>query len=214
VIKLFSVAIVGLLLVGCGTTEPTAQLMPAITFNQPITFHSDKAAILYWDYGKIISVEVNQGNIFEATTLSGMVTHTITQSYKEQYDQNDILINYGKAEQAVFMTSLRNVLGNAGTFKSVIISAEPPKLNPDQMLISVNFEKSAVLRGAHGYPIQLKVVMTVSDIKGRLLKRTFDIKPKNSVGSYLFDDFKDAQIYASQQLMNDIITTLNQLVER
>lgn len=196
-------------LASCGTA-PTSQLMPPVTTSQPLTLKTNKTAILYWDYGKIISAEVDQQNLFDVMPV-GMLIHAADQAHEEQYDQNDLIINYGKAEQVVFMTSLRDILVQSGAFKKVILSAESKPLAANQWLISLNFKKSIVLKGNDGYPIELDVVMTVSDAKGQLAAKEFIIKPKNTLFSDMFDNFKDAQVYASSQLMNEVVTELNQL---
>ena len=190
-------------------TPPTEQLMSPVQLKQPITFSSKKDALIYWDYGKITSAEVQA----DTNDLSpgGMLISAIIQSNKEQHDQDDILIRYGKAQQVIFLTSLRDILQKRGIFSDAKIIVKPQKPKANQVIIGLNFIDSKVLEAKNGYPIHLVVQLTIQDNKGMLYNKTFTIQPDKSIWSKMFNDFEDSQEYTSDQLMKHIVTALNQV---
>lgn len=191
-------------------TPPTSQLMGPVQYKPSIPFSSNKTALLYWDYGKIIPAEIPADTQDQSSPANALLAMFV-QSEKEKYDRNGIMVSYGKAQQVIFLTSLRDVLLRRGAFSDVKIVDKPQKPNAKQVLISLNFIKSQVLRAQGDFPIELTVQMTVQNNVKTLYKQTFDIKPDPSIWSKFFYNFKDSQTYASQMLMEKIITVLNQI---
>lgn len=194
-------------LTGCSTTA-AYQLMGPVKTKKPITFHSDQTAILYWDYGKITGTFA-QNSKAEAFGVVGMVVDAAIQSDLEKSQTNEYFLKYGKAEQVIFMTSLRDILQNTGAFKSVSINVAPKALVNGQVLISIDFKNSTVLSADEGYPITLNVALNIYGANGKEFTKNFTIKREASFFGGMFSEFKDAQTDVSQQLMSDVIDAIN-----
>lgn len=199
------------LLIAC--TPPTSQLMGPVQYKQPVTFSSNKSALIYWDYGKIIPAEIPPDASSDINP-AGALLNVFIQSQKEKYDRDDIMVSYGKAQQVIFLTSLRDILMQRGAFKDVNIIVKPQKPNAQQVLISLDFVKSQVIRAQDDFPISLTVHMVVKNSVKTLYDQTFTIKPDPSIWSKLFHNFKDSQQYASQMLMKKVMSVVSQLYDK
>lgn len=121
-----------LCLAGCAQQQ---LIMPAIKYNKPIDVQIKNKAYLYWVEGKHHSaILLNHINDDLAPALSAYLT------MKAQEPTINIYPAYGKAEQVIFITSLRDILETNQVFSAVEIITNPKKIESSYPLININFK--------------------------------------------------------------------------
>ena len=174
--------------------------MPAIRYQEPIEFHVNKNAYLQWDIGKqyvsTVPTQTNrQGGIIEVLVASAIDSHLRAKN-PSQYEHS-----YGKAQQAIFMTSLKDTLAENHVFNAVELSTEPHQITPKEVLINIYFKNARVADGYHNYKITLSVVLTITTHGKAPFTRTFLVENEDEGNK----TFIDQQTDVSQKLMEKII---------
>jgi hypothetical protein len=149
------------LLTACG--KPT---IPSITYQKPIDFNVNKCAVLQWEYGK-------QHDAAIPCSQSGSLVGDVINSIDRANNPSRYTVAYGKAEQAVFMTSFRDVLKQNQVFKEVQLASEVERTPTKDILINVFFKTSRISNVDKGYRITLTVVMAITTDRTPSFTRTY-----------------------------------------
>lgn len=185
------------LMAGCANKP----LMPPIKYNEPINFQVDKNAYLNWEVGKqrsgTIPVQPNQSG-----GLVGVLVMSAVDSIDRNHNPSRYTLSYGKAEQVVFMTSLRDVLAENRVFKQIDLISDPQKIASKDVLINVFFKSARVSSPERGYKITLSVEMSIETGERIPFKRTYLVQ-NNAEGFGV--GFREQQIDVSKRLLAKII---------
>lgn len=175
------------LLAGCSTA-----IMKPVTYQKPVDVQTHQDALLYWDQGTVIAKEAQ-------ATSAGMAIDVALAP-------NAFKMQYGPAQQVIFMTSLRNQLQQHGIFNVVTLETLPKTPNKNQVLIDVWFKKTEVLSTSQtGTPIALDVMLYIKAYNKPLYTQEYTLKIDNTFWqsmSYSFEDETDA---ISQKLMDSLM---------
>lgn len=182
-----------ILLAGC------AKPISPIEYTQPIDFQVDRNAVLYWEIGK-------QSTSTVASTNNESLAGNIIESIDRQNNPSRYTLSYGKAEQAIFMTSFRNILDRQRVFKNVELVTDLKKSNSRDVLITIYFRSTRVSSPERGYQISLSVDMSITGAGKPTFFRTYFVKSEeNSFGS-----FQEQQSRVSTKLVENLIAGLKQ----
>lgn len=185
-------------LMGCGSPA----IMPPIECNKPIEFQSSRNAVLYWDMGKENVSIVSSKN---DNNLVGSIFESIDRSN----NPSRYTLKYGKAEQAIFITSFKNILEKQAVFKNVEIITDPKEAKPQDVLITINFKSTRVSSPELGYQISLSVDMAVSGGGKPAFTRNFFVKNDDA-----FESFQIRQNKVSTKLAENLINGLKKWHEQ
>lgn len=205
--KKVSLILIGLILflVIAGCTPVAQQVMPPVEYKKAIDLHVKKNAYLNWEYGKEYA---GKSMMFGPADPVGALLVTAIDNEAQRRNPDHYKFTYGKAQQAVFMTSLRDVLVEQNVFKNVSLTTASRKLNPNDVIITVKFRETRVANQNEFFDMTLNVDLFIKTINEPVFKRTYVIK---SSPSGLFGrGFKDQQTDVSQQLLDRIISGLSQ----
>lgn len=191
---LFFLAACLVLLGGCA--KP---IMPAIEYNKPIDLQVNRHAALYWEEGKQSSSTV-------AATNNNSLVGSIAESIDRQNNPSRYQLSYGKAEQAIFITSFRNILNKQQVFKEVELVTDPSTANPKDVLVTLYFRSTRVSSPERGYQISLSVDMTVKALGKPTFMRTYFVKSDDNCGG----SFQEQQNKVSIKLVENLIAGLKQ----
>lgn len=183
------------LLTGCATKA----IMPALKYHKPINFHVPKNASLNWKFGgQYSSTLMNH----EINSLVGALAYIALDSAKQSNHPGPNALSYGKAEQAIFMTSLRDILVRNHAFKHVELIADSKHTPLNDVLINVFFKTTRVASSERQYKITLSVEMTITTNVQAPFKRTYLIQ---SNLERFNKNFMEQQTEASNRLLEKII---------
>lgn len=168
-----------LLLTACGKPTPTC-----ITYQKPICFNVNKSAVLQWDYGKQYDAQLP--NTVQADSLLGAVIANSIHSIDRANNPSRYSVAYGKAEQAVFMTSLRDVLRQNQVFKEVLLASETDRVVAKDALINIFFKTSRISSVERNFKITLTVVLTITTHGKPIFTRTYLVQsePDGFLGNH------------------------------
>jgi hypothetical protein len=188
------------LLISSGCTPQTHMLMPPVQYSKPITFHVAKKAYLYWDSGAQYSHELQAVQPASIGIVAGTIASMIdAQNRKNNPSKYHFL--YGNAQQAIFMTSLKDILNENHVFDEIEIITDLSTAKPENILIKINFELTRVLENRN---IILDVRMDIQHNKQQF-ERNYFIQSDEEVSS-----FKEKQVNVSDKLMQKIIAGIKQ----
>src|SRR5579864_1448594 len=121
----------GLMILGIGLMAGCANkpVMPPIKYEKSIDFQVAKNAYLNWEVGKQYSGTVPTHHQQNGGLIGALVVSAID-SVERSNNPSRYTLSYGKAEQIVFMTSLRDVLARNHVFKQVELIADSQKIAP------------------------------------------------------------------------------------
>lgn len=193
--------IAGILLSGC--TPMAEQVMPPLQYKQPINMHIAKTAYLNWEIGK--QYAASQPTFISANSdpIAAILTTAIDNEERHRNPGRYTLV-YGKAQQAVFMTSLQHILAENSVFKRVELTTEAPKLDKNAVLMTVNFKRTRVSDADENFKIILDVELTIQSQQKPMFTRTYLVESDPSSG-FFTKNFKDQQTDVSQKLLGKII---------
>jgi hypothetical protein len=195
VITLFSSFAV-LFLSACG--QP---IMPPVTYDKPIDFQVKKNAVLRWEFGKQYDGTVPNYSQPNGGLIGAAVAASI-RSDNEANNASGYTLSYGKAEQAIFMTSFRDVLRQNQVFKEVELVGETAAVSNKDVLIDVFFKTARVSSVEKNYRITLTVTMTINS-QGKLpFNRTYLVQ-SNAQGYGI--SFIEQQEDVSKRLLEKLI---------
>lgn len=203
-LSLFILALLTLTLVACSSTHDVMN---------PLSYHGNSniqsvphKAYLYWQPGKEIGSEVPR-NVDASSVAALVISASIDQGLRSA-NPSDYVFNYGKAQEAVFMTSLKNVLNEQHTFIDTQLTTTAKTPKPQDVLISVYFKKTEVLPATlfHQIQIVLDVEMTIKQGGKKPYTRSYQVKSHN--GALGMKSFKGLQTDVSTQLMDKIMADI------
>ncbi len=198
-VKLNCLGLVGLLfLIGCGA-QP---IMPPVQYNKPIDFHVKKTAALQWELGKNYSSRVAR----ESYHQPGMI-EALALSIDQNNNPSRYTLSYGKAQQAIFMTSLKNVLDRNQVFKEIELVTDPNEISAKDVVIAVFFKTARVASPERAYSITLSVVMTITSQGKPPFKRTYLVQNDDEV---LRKGFIAQQSDVSERLLEKVIAGIEE----
>lgn len=202
--KILCLSVATLLLSGC--TPATQQVMSPLRYNQSIDVHVNKTAYLYWQPGEIHGSELPRQVSYNSGIAGALVSAAIDTQMRKN-NPSHYTFTYGKAQQAVFMTSFRDVLLQNHVFKDVILTTDLSRVKSQDVLLKVYFKSTKVGPAGKNYQITLDVDMSIEANKSTFTRSYV----AESDGSYFsFKNFKDQQTDASQQLLSKLIGGIKQ----
>lgn len=201
------VGLLSIMMTGCEMMPPAEQVMGPVKCNYSMQRQSKKVAYITWHSGKVIpAMKVHRGD----GTLGGTIGALIATHVDQNQRRNQMEFKYGKAQQVVFMTSLRDALQEQGAFKKVKLVARAPQLDANTALIDIDFKKTVVAHADGAYPIELDVMVSYKDGRGRKHKRLVQVKPDSGFWQNFFGKrFVDSQSDISEQLMRHVLSEID-----
>lgn len=198
----FAFVMLSVVLVGCAN-KPL--IMPPLTYDKPINIRLKKNAALYWEQGKqhAATIRTQAG---ENQGLLGALVFGTMDSMDRSRNPSRYSLAYGTAEQAIFMTSLRNVLDQNQIFDQIELITDPSVLTPKDILITVFFKNSRVLSPDRGHRITLSVVVNILAKGCPNFQRTYLVQSDEQVTP----GFIDQQKSVSQLLLGKIISGMEE----
>lgn|SRR3990167_10029886 len=191
-----------------GCTPMAEQVMPPLQYQSPIHVHVNKTAYINWKIGKQSSSE--QPTFVPANSgLVGAMLANAIDSTERKNNPGRYTFTYGKAQQAVFVTSLKDILAEQHVFKKVELTVDPKTISPDDVLIIIFFKSTRVSDASQRYKITLDVELLIQT-KGQLpFKRTYFVE-SSSGGIFSMKSFKDQQAEVSNMLLEKIIAGIKE----
>lgn len=199
--------LLALLLAGC-VTPPAEQLMPPLKYKQPINFHIPKQAYLYWKAGTQYSAVEPASIPTSSGLLENIVAAAITNEQRRS-NPGAYTYAYGKAAQAVFMTSLKDILAAKNVFDRVELVAEPRSLKSNEASITVDF-KSTRVSGDEHYKIILDVNVVIASPGKTSLNRNYLLESDPKEKIFTARSFKEQQQDVSKQLLYKVISAIGE----
>ena len=191
-------------------------VMPPLKYHDDIDIHVPKVAHIYWTPGKQAAHELS--NNVSMTTggsgIAGLVGALVATSIQEHHRKNNpsqYLREYGKADEAVFITSLRDVLVEQDVFKNVELTNDLSKISPNDVVIKVYF-KSTRITFKYDYIITLTVNLSIQANNRPLYERTFLIQNNTPEPAFTFKSktFTEIKTEVSQKLLVSILNGIKQ----
>jgi hypothetical protein len=189
-------------------TPPSEQVMSPLAYNNTVTMHDTRKADLYWQSGTQLSSEAPPTQDL-TDGISGMVINAAVNAEMRSARPGDFTYTYGKAQQAVFMTSLKDALLNQHAFKDVELITDLKDAKPQDVLITIDFKQTQVLGQNTHYQIILNTDMTIKAGNKPPYKRSYVVQSKDP-GFFSIKSFKAQQTDASQQLLDKIMGGITQ----
>jgi len=199
-------------LVGCA---PTKKVMPPLQYHDAIDMSIPKKAHVYWMPGKQASHEISStaGVSSGNSGIAGMIGALVFTSIENQHRKNNpsqYVLEYGKADETVFLTSLRDVLEQQNVFKSVDLTTDISKVGSNDVLIKVYFKTTRVTC-SRGYLIKLSVNLSIKTGHEVPYERTYLVQNDNSLdGAFTSKNFLEKKTEVSQELLTLVINGIKQ----
>jgi len=181
-------------------------IMPPLKYNKPIEFHVAKNAALNWEVGKQYSSAMPSSTSYNAGLIGGIVGAVIESADRERRPSL-YSISYGKAEQSIFMTSLRDTLEQNHVFKAVELITDPRQAPAKDTLINVYFKTARVSSPEKNYKITLSVEMAIAGAGKSPFKRTYLVE--SDTGGF-GKSVMDQKIDVSQKLLEKMISGIEE----
>ncbi|MFN7098728.1 MAG: hypothetical protein ACK4PR_14405 [Gammaproteobacteria bacterium] len=184
-------------------------VMPPLSYTGNVTFHDNRTADLYWQLGQQLSAEAPTPESNPQDGIIGAITVSTINSAVRSAHPGDYTFTYGKALQAVFMTSLRDALIEQHAFKQVNLITDLHDAKTQNVLITINFKETHVADTMTGWCIVLDVVLTIKSANQTLFTRTYLVQSTDP-GFFSPKSFKQQQTDVSQKLLNNIMNGIAQ----
>ena len=179
-------------------------IMSALVYNKPVDCHIQKNAFLRWEVGKEHASSLLSHNYNQPAGILGTIVVATVDSMQRSYQPSRYVLNYGKAEQAIFMTSFRDVLQKEAVFKKVELINDFPQKSSNDVLVNIYFKKTRVASPERNFKITLSVDMSITSAGRAPWKRTYVVESDLSAGT----SFVDQQTSVSSKLLDTIITAI------
>lgn len=199
IFKAAAVVMLSIVISSCARTPAQNQIMRPLSYNQEMSVHVPKKAYIYWQRG-----QEQVGSVKEDSYpgLEGMVV-AITQAQMRKSNPSKYNFSYSKAQQAVFITSLRDALADHHVFNNVELITNPSEAKQQDVLITVHFKSTRVAGSEGNFKITVTAVMTIKSNKAAFA-RTY-LTESDEEKSYF-----DQQSDVSQQLLNKLMKGIKQ----
>ncbi|TAK72071.1 MAG: hypothetical protein EPO11_10485 [Gammaproteobacteria bacterium] len=200
--KIIFLLFIAIALTACANSAE--QVMPPVHYNDSITFHIPKKAYIYWELGEQYSSTAPQN--MGGPGLSGLAAAFI-EAEEHQNNPSKYTYTYGKAQQAVFMTSLEDVFSDNHVFNNVELITDLKQVHSQDVLMKIYFKSTRVASYENNYQITLDVDMSIEVNRKLVFHRTYVVQSDNDK---YFSTFKDQQTNVSQKLLVDIVKGVKQ----
>lgn len=186
------------LVTGCATKV----VMPSLQYEKVIPFQVAKNAYLNWEFGNQYSrmMPTNYGNHNEG--LIGALASAAVDSVVRNNNPSRYTLSFGKAEQSVFMTSLRDVLEHNQVFKNIELIADSRQVSSKDVMINVFFKTARVASPERNYKITLSVEMVIETGGKAPFKRSYLVQ---SDAEGYNTGFRQQQMDVSRRLLDKVI---------
>jgi hypothetical protein len=194
-----------------GCTPSAEQVMAPLQYTQQINCHVKKNASLNWEAGEVYSSMVPPTTVSFGGTAGVVPTLIAASIISEERHRNpgSYTFTYDKAQQAVFMTSLKNVLQQNEVFNNVALITDPQDSPAKDVLITINFRTTKIAGNLDNYKITLDVDMFIKENRQPPFKRTYFVM-SDPGGVFSRKDFREQQTDVSSQLLGKIIAGITQ----
>ena len=190
------------LMAGCANKP----VMPPLKYNKPIHFQVNKNAYLNWEVGKERSA-TTPVELDHSGDLMSVLVSSAVDSIDRHNNPSHYTLSYGKAEQIVFMTSLRDVLVQNQVFKVVEVMADSRPIASQDVLINVFFKTARVASPERNYKITLTVELSIQTAQKPSFKRSYVVQ---SHVEGLIVRFREQQVDVSERLLEKIISAIEE----
>lgn len=180
-------------------------IMQPLRYNKPIDFHIKKNAALLWEFGRQYSGTIPSNNSYNDNGLIGAVVSSAIDSVDRTNNPSRYMLTYGKAEQAIFMTSFRDVLRQNDVFKDVELVSDAKSVSPSDVMIDVFFKTARVSSAMRDFRITLTVDLTITTQGKPPFKRTYLVQSSPDGTSFV-----DQQHLVSTRLLEKLIGGLEE----
>jgi hypothetical protein len=210
--SLYALAItlfISLTLTGCA---PTKIVMPPLKHHEDIGLHIAKTAHIYWIPGRLIASEkqkVYMGSTGGGSGLAVLLVNAVEATIDHHQRKNhpsEYAYEYGKADEAVFITSLRDILAQQNVFKNVELTTDLNKVQAKDVLIKVYFKTARVIDLVD---IKLSVVLSIKSGSRPVYERTY-LAQNDPYHISKAKTFVERKTEASQKLLTEIIHGIKQ----
>lgn len=203
-IFLFSILLLGL--TACTTSSPE-DVMPSVPYTgKAVNIHSNNTAQLYWQVGKQ-AVETDPSVIVNSGLIGALVVTSIDAADR-QHNPGKYNFSFGKAQQAVFMTSLRDALVAEKVFKETQIVTAPSSLTAKQTRITIYFKSTRAEPASGAYQVTLDVELRVETPNKPTFQRTYFVQSDPDTAKDT--SYKGQQLDASKKLMQQLMQGISQ----
>lgn len=192
-------------------TTPAEQVMSPITYNQPVNVHVAKNAALYWQTGRqqasIEPIHVSNNNIGGALPISvaSQTMQAAVETGVRKEKPGRLTYVYGKQQQAIFMTSLKDVLQQNQVFNQTQLVANANQVPAQDVSIKIDFKSTRVLDAQYNHRIVLDVDMTIKSHNKPAFTRTYVVQSSDEI-----TNFKAQQTDVSQRLLDKVMKGIKQ----
>ncbi len=201
--KILLAMISTVLLSACGTKP----IMPPLQYTKPIGFTVNKSACLNWEVGKQYSSEIPNYNSSGQDSAIGNLVLAAIDSNARARNPSHYQYTYGKAEQAIFMTSLKRVLEENRVFKHVKLTMDPRQVNAKDVWINIFFKRTRVADASRNFKVTLSVELIISANDKPTFKRTYLVESDVERSGH---GFVDQQTDVSQELLDKVISGIRE----
>lgn len=203
---------IGISLIGC---TPNKNVIPALQYRDQINIHIPKKACIYWVPGKQVAHELSTAseNVSDlgGNGLARLIGDLIVISIQSQHRKNNpsqYILEYGKADEVVVITSLRDILERQNVFKSIELITDPSEVNARDVLIRIYFKTARVSRDRI---VKLSVNLSIKTGNRSPYERTYLIQSDEETGGiFKSKTFLEKKTEASQELLASIINGIKQ----
>jgi hypothetical protein len=197
--------------IGCA---PNKKVIPPLQYQNDINIHIPKIAHIYWIPGKQAGHELSNSSAYSAPNnngLAGVIGTLVVASIQNQHRKNNpsqYIYEYGKADQVVFITSLKDILEQKNIFKSIDLVTSLDKINTKDVTIKIYFKTTRVTF-INDYTVNLSVNLAIQS-GNRQYERTYFVQNEEPAKS---NDFLAKKTEVSQKLLTLIINGIQQWYE-
>jgi hypothetical protein len=188
-------------LTACNPSSPE-DVMPSVPYTGSVKTHTNKVAYLNWQIGRQ-QTESDPTFISPQEGILGAIIISSIDSAERKRNPGQYNYSFSKAQQAVFMTSLRDALVSHKVFKQVHLITQPSITNKNDVLITVYFKSTHARASSDNYIVSLDTVLNVKVKNKPMFERTYFVQ--SDPDTTQDKSFRGQQLDASKKLLNQII---------
>ncbi|MBU0744377.1 MAG: hypothetical protein KKE11_03305 [Gammaproteobacteria bacterium] len=196
-------------LAGCASPK---NIIAPLKYQDDIKMHVPKNAYIYWISGKHVSKEKTsyavsgssgQGGIGEAV---GSLIFAAIDNQNQKNNPSQYTHEYGKADAAVFITSLRDALTEQNVFKNTELVTNLDQVRSQDVLIKIYF-KTARITDINN--VTLTVTLSIKTGNKPAYEKTYLVQ-NDPDKAFKVKTFLEKKTDASQKLLTAIICGIKQ----
>lgn len=197
------------MLTACVTQTSPEKLMPSVQYRQSISVHTHKSAYLYWKTGlQLTAIEPSAAN-YNGDPIAALIGSAIDAQLRKN-NPGRYTYTYGGAQQAVFITSMKNALLQNGVFNKVNLITTDKSLNPNEVVIILNFKTTRVAGPEQQYAISLTVEMTIKSPDKKTFIRTYSVHNSPNENVWTGRSFEMQQTEVSEKMLNHLMSGISE----